>query len=363
MPHYTAIPTVDQFRKDSSITLAIRSSDPILVRIDDLLINYRTAPEEAIRKLALFDLFLTANFWIDQFTKKRAAFRKERYPAVMALFESVVRELGRMLSESTPHGVANRMREMFGAALGPHGLLVDADPRMNYRPFSKDELVQGRIWFRNGLAMRVQWNDSGLAIRTTHVNSADYFQEVRRQGAGNQLDGYGGFIMTMNREIFMLQHKIARDGGASTFHSSYTDGSPVAMAGTMRIVQGKILAVRTDSGHYQPGVHNLAGLLMALRMYQVDLAGILLQDYAGNAIDTADFFLSLNTDWDRFSQSIKKAKEIRETVYINRTGVLLQKRREEEEAAVDRNRRIANWERRLNLCPTPALQPLYQNQQ
>src|SRR5262249_56532973 len=115
------------------------------------------------------------------------------------------------------------------------------------------------------------------------------------------------FIMTLDREIFMTKHEFHPPTPGNNFHSSYNGGKPVTMAGTILIENGVIKGVRTDSGHYKPGLHNLTTFLWALTMYQVNLSRISLYDYAGNFIATADAYLGgFGRSWQQFADGRQK---------------------------------------------------------
>src|SRR5579871_4311049 len=77
--------------------------------------------------------------------------------------------------------------------------------------------------------------------------------------------------------------------GGNFFHSSYNGGNRVTMAGTIGIMKGQIIGIRSDSGHYKPGLHNMNAFLWALRMYQVDLRRIALFDHAGDRVGGASY--------------------------------------------------------------------------
>ncbi len=74
----------------------------------------------------------------------------------------------------------------------------------------------------------------------------------------------------------------------------------VVMAGTILIRSGSILGIRTDSGHYKPGVHNLNTFLWALLMFGVELSPIAIRDHKGEYVTSADKFLADHNKWSRY---------------------------------------------------------------
>src|SRR5262249_51190192 len=148
----------------------------------------------------------------------------------------------------------------------------------------KKQIYKYRVWFKHGIAYQIPWWIEGYAGGKVPTDSAHGYVEIKRTNPQNpngpktgQTAGYSGFIMTSDREIFMTEQNLYKH----RFHSSYNGGKPVTMAGTIKIENGVITAVRPDSGHYKPGLHNLTTFLWALTMYQVNLSKISLYDFQG----------------------------------------------------------------------------------
>jgi len=116
----------------------------------------------------------------------------------------------------------------------------------------------------------------------------------------------------MDRQIYMTKHDFnATRTTNNYFHSSYNGGQRVAMAGSMNVCNGLITGVRTDSGHYQPGLHNLNAFLWALKMYHVDLRKISLLDekadwVGGTVMYSAEDFVNSGKSWDLFTKGAKR---------------------------------------------------------
>jgi hypothetical protein len=173
---------------------------------------------------------------------------------------------------------------------------------MGMVPFSKDDLIKGRLMFRSGLAYQLPWWDATDKLTPRLAESSRGYVPMVRDGATGSA-GFSGFVMTVNRDIFMLRHDFdSRRTKNNQFHSSYTGGALVAMAGTILIQKGRIYGVRTDSGHYWPGLHNMNSFLMALRMYGAQISKITLYDFKNTDLGKADVFLAKNTNWDLYSK-------------------------------------------------------------
>jgi hypothetical protein len=184
-----------------------------------------------------------------------------------------------------------------------HGILTD-DIRDHAQYFSRQVRGQFRLRFKGGLAYQYQWWEADFG--TTPVlaeSSRSYAPEIARQGAGAGSQDYGGFVMTLEREVFMARHRVV---GAYThagvFHSSYTGGDRVMMAGTMLIRGGVIRGVRSDSGHYHPTEQNMAAFLQGLAMFGVNLGLIDLFGHAADSLGTGLEFLRSHMTWDQFTK-------------------------------------------------------------
>ncbi len=303
---YRTVPTQRQFQKDSSITFAIRNDDLILKRIDWLLGEYEQVlraegPDLAsARRVTLCDLFLTGNYWIKSYHRKNPAMKAERYPAVLAAFEAAVNELAHLLGCSQPR-VGRTVEEIYGRDMSTGGISTD-DLQGQACKLDALRREEFRLWFRGGLAYQRRWWETTIGTTPVLAESSRAYNDdiIRPNGAGGSV-GYGGFVMTREREVYMARHRVVGPfSHAGVFHSWYTDGGRVMMAGTMLIRAGAILGVRSDSGHYKPMEQNMAAFLQGLAMFGVDLERIDLLDYKGNPLGKAPAFLKSHLSWDAF---------------------------------------------------------------
>lgn len=300
---YKEIPTVKRFMSDSSVTFAVRGEDKILIHLDWLLERYHLyerKQDESLPQIILCEIFLTANYWIKSLKEKNPRMKEGRYPAVLALFGAAVAELGRLF-RCSDREVARQIEEMFGRDLTPEG--AKTDRKMHARMFGVDELALYRIRFRGGKAFHYGLEPTGPK-RLAPLDTAPFFTEVARKGADGKMnktnEGWGPFVMTLEREFYMAKHWLGTPGHSNVFHSAYTKGRPVSAAGTMLVEGGVIKGIRPDSGHYKPLEHNLVVALLALQMHGVPMRQLELQDYAGEPFGTAHEFVQSRLTWQQY---------------------------------------------------------------
>lgn len=85
-------------------------------------------------------------------------------------------------------------------------------------------------------------------------------------------DGSGKamFVMDANGELYASTYQAA----GVFHHSSLAGGQPVAAAGELTVVNGKLVAISNRSGHYLPGESFTEQALASLRAKQIDLRGV-----------------------------------------------------------------------------------------
>lgn len=301
--------------------------DPVLWHIEHSLEWFddfakSSTDENCLTKLC--DLFLTCNFWIKEYNRLNPRQANARYHAVLALFVAVVAKLRVMLNCKNDSEVARKMELIFGRAMHEHGVQVDdEDKRAKY--FSDAEREIYRIFFKAGRAYQFQWWGS-KSYSEVICDSVHAYTLVRRRGSETGA-GFGGFVMTVERTLYMAPHSVGQNfQNNGIFHSSYTSGSSVMMAGTMLIQQGKILAIRPDSGHYQPTETNFRNFLQSLCMFGVDLTQVRVLDFTGGDIGKAFEFLRNGWSWREITLQAKNEAEHRIGVDAYRSLNLLGKK-------------------------------------
>src|SRR6266700_6966316 len=88
MPKYSAIPSLSQWRSDSSVAFATRKTDKILDYIDALLGQYKHRALGWEDIVVLSDLFFTLDYWLKIY-KTNLQMEKSRAPSIQALYECV----------------------------------------------------------------------------------------------------------------------------------------------------------------------------------------------------------------------------------------------------------------------------------
>ncbi|ACK50747.1 hypothetical protein Msil_1802 [Methylocella silvestris BL2] len=305
---YADIPSLTLWMRDSSVAFATRKQDIILTRVDRLLEDYHRAELDPGRQsLILCDLFLTIDCWVKSLHARNANCEKGRYNAMMNLFGAVVKQLKLAFVVHSDVELSNALKEFLGLGMSAGGHVTDQSSPL--KPFSDDERARARLWFKDGLAYQVPWWENSRSLKKQLASSYHGYIEMKRGEMGGQSPSYCGFVMTLDREIYMRK----QDRDAHQFHSSYNGGARVIMAGTMLVRSGRILGIRTDSGHYKPGVHNLNTFLWALLMFGVELSPISILDHKGDYVTSADKFLADNNKWSRYldgrENEIKKLGE------------------------------------------------------
>jgi hypothetical protein len=303
---YSHVPSAAQFQKDSSVMLAVRSHDAIISHIDWLLGRYRAHEwkTDAKAKVILCDLFVTTNFWLKRYYEKHPAMKRERHPAVSALFERVTIEL-RMVFGCTRAEVGQRITEIFGRDLTPEGEQTDRAKGAHF--YDCQALKTLRLRFRSGRVYHYEQNHRRGPMRLVPVNSAEFYEAVRAVGMVRRPD-WAPFIMTLEREFYMSRHTLNVPGAPNIFHSAYTGGGTVCAAGTMLIRSGQILGIRPDSGHYKPLENNIAVAITALGMHSVPLSAIEVVPWddappQGGGNPTALQFAQSRLNWAEFCKA------------------------------------------------------------
>jgi hypothetical protein len=170
--------------------------------------------------------------------------------------------------------------ELVGIGMKPKGAETDAEHNM--QPFSDNQLVEYRVWFKRGKTYQIDWWSKYPSLRLKPANSS-YSYNRADQGAFGITKYYGPFVMTMDLEMYMTKHSKA----LGVFHSCYVNQRPVLMAGAMLIEDGNIRGIRCDSGHYQPTSHEFRKFLDHLRALGVRLSDIEMFDFDGTSLGNA----------------------------------------------------------------------------
>jgi hypothetical protein len=299
MKTYTTVPTLAQWRSDSSVALATRSSDVILSRIDALVSAFNERPREF--QVIVCDLYFTIDYWL-KYYKTNSKMEKGREPAMMVLFKVVVDYLCGMLNCNL-WSLRHELDLVFGRELSTLGIKMDVQLK-RARYLERAELEKYKIWFRGGLAY--QWPvQAGQGTRQL-VNSASVYNPQAGQIDTDALPAvnYGSFVMSMDRDFYMARHAPGSDDNKfdGFYHSSYTGGKTVMAAGSMLIESGRIKRLRPDSGHYMPIDTNTLAVVQALIMVGAPIHNLIVEDHLGENAQKAADFLQARADWGKLKQ-------------------------------------------------------------
>lgn len=291
---YNKIPTLSQWMRDSSVALAIRKKDIVLDRIDTLLSLYHDRPSATASVIAC-DLFFTLDYWLRSY-KTNKMMETGRLAAIQALYSAVAFTLCRLL-HCTINSLPRELELMFGREMSDLGIITDQnESRAQY--LERKEIQKYRLRFRGGLVYRYTWMDNPSGpMRLVPVNTSDYYNVGKEKK--NTIAGWGSFVMTMGREMYMAKHALGSYGGNNgIFHSSYLAGEAVSCAGSMLVENGKIRKIRSDSGHYKPTDTNMLALLQAFQMLAIPLKDMKVVSFDGKTEVNAPDFFRASAKWD-----------------------------------------------------------------
>lgn len=318
MAGYTSIPTLDRWRSDSSVVLAVRKADPILHRIDGLIAAYHEASASCANGIVC-DLYFSIDYWLRS-VKTNRNMAKGREPAMAALYRCVVN----LLCGAFGCQVSTLPREldlMFGRELSELGFRFDVEYK-KARYLERKALEAYRIWFRAGKAY--QFTTPPLKagrqlLHSANLHNPDAF--VRAEGQAENA-GYGAFILTLDRRFYMARHMPGEANKFNGFyHSSYVAGQTVMAAGSMLIEHGRVRRMRSDSGHYKPTDTNMLAALQALRMLGVAIQDVWVEDFKGLHPVLAPEFLKASGNWSKLSQNRDDNLKLRKELYRDKERV------------------------------------------
>lgn len=127
------------------------------------------------------------------------------------------------------------------------------DVQLKARYFTQEERMKHRVHIHNGL----------------FYNHGELFSTKKSQ-AHNKKE-FAGFTFNIHGEISVFPHLNMQDRIA---HSSMNAGEPLICAGELQIQTGKLIAITTHSGHYQPSLHSMYTFLEYLESRGVDTSRV-----------------------------------------------------------------------------------------
>jgi len=120
------------------------------------------------------------------------------------------------------------------------------------RYFDEKQRQRYEIFLKNGLLV----DRNGKPINTIGTSTA----------AKSAEEGMATYVMDENGRIYYTRFPIL----TQFHHSSFLAGGPVAAAGEIKIIKGKLVKINNASGHYKPGADLLSQVIteLSLRGYQ-----------------------------------------------------------------------------------------------
>ena len=211
---YNNVPTLEQWKRDSSVTLASRASDTVLVRIDELVTAVNRTRDAGARNYLVSDLFFTLDYWLKEYKTGRGM-EKGREPAVMALYKYAVEDLGKTFghvfnggNKITPNNLPTVLELFYGRTLGAHGAKLDL--RLDCAIYlNRAEVAKYRVTFRDGRAYQSPWWEPKERTSVVLANS----KNAENPGVFGRAD-WGGFAMSMSRDLYMAKRHCTKGAGA-----------------------------------------------------------------------------------------------------------------------------------------------------
>lgn len=295
------IPPLAVWKSSSSVTLANRASDKVLTRIDEYV---GKADVKGDRRVTLAWLYYMTDHWLmlaGVGTSVKGNLQSKdinsgRLAAMYALFMVTVDTLCADLTKGmfggaygvTPNTLPEFLEQMFGRDILAKKLHQDIW-QGDGKYIEASELLKYRLQFKGGLVYMTNWFEPNAAPKLVLANSS-HAAPLGKNFYPETEEHYGGFVMGMSRELYMNQHVTGRAGQHSSFfHSSYFGGKGVLCAGTIKIVNGRIVGISNGSGHYAPRVSELLSLIQVLEMHGVPMNQVTVWVYPSRGVTVEQF--------------------------------------------------------------------------
>lgn len=242
---YAQIPGHKAWLQDSSVLLKGRGGDRVLGQID-LIVDAMERSGESVRKMLLVDLFWALDRWLKVY-RSSSKMDPRREPAIYRLYVLTATLLCRMM-QCRVDALAAKLEYVFGR------VQVDRNWQHWRQYASLAERRMYRVHFSVGLAYQFEWWVENFPVKNRALAS-----------------GSGGFVMLGNREFLLMPE--GRE------ELAYEEDAPVVCRGRMVVRNGRVEQVRGVDG----AAWNGEELRQALRMYQVDLRRVRIDDAVGVA--------------------------------------------------------------------------------
>lgn len=302
---YTQLPTFGQWKSHSKVpSIRVwRKHDIILKSIDSVVVALNKTRDNGMRNYLMVELYFITNYWLRNFRTQRSGnMHPDRENAIRSLCRYTIKKMAAGFGCGI-QAVPTMLERFYGRTMGTHGRTTDASEPYHY--IKRADIEQYRLFFDKGKAYCFDWENKRFGedfvlklANTEHI----YFRDTDMKSL--QL-GWARFAMSMSRDIYLAPHipfgaaKRYREMGAPApvCHSSYLAGKPVLCAGSLEIKDGRIIGVKSDSGHYQPTYQQLMSLIQHFATVGVDVAKVDVCDFLGWPLGTGQDFLRNNEQW------------------------------------------------------------------
>ncbi len=253
MRTFQDMPTYAQWKKDSGVLFAARTSDPVLRQIDGLIKSYWLLPDSRVE--ICYQLYRVSKYWMKHLGGKVKGVRG-RLDAIAELNAFIKREFMRIYNVDQ-EDLEQLLTLVYGKPV--HVAYEDNEVYNENRSTQyireETERRQYKLIFRKGLAYK----------RTTEGKLFKY--DTKEETGKDGEPGEAIFVMDRDGRIFTGSY--AR---SQFHHSSFLAGGWSLAAGVMKITRGQVVSVCPDSGHYQPGLQQMLNVVERLKTYNVNLA-------------------------------------------------------------------------------------------
>ncbi|MEX2571964.1 MAG: hypothetical protein WD737_11755 [Gemmatimonadota bacterium] len=275
------IPNRAQFQKSTNLKRVFtnkRASDTILKGIDALIDTFHLQPAGPAQAILLGKLYYATEAWLKKAERGEPGVHRGRKSGVYDLYVQVVQELSAVTGVPI-NLLPNWLAETFGKSLVEHG--AELDIRENLADYlSEVEVRKFRLRFKGGVAYQQQWwTNKTKWVPASSANVVEGTVDLaRKQGnAGAEVlsNGFSGYVLSQGGDFYSGPHFAPRNQGqkANTgrYHSSYFGGEAILSAGEIKIENGRIIEINTNSGHYQPGPKHVRMAVETLALHGVKL--------------------------------------------------------------------------------------------
>jgi len=321
---YPSLPSESKFKKDSSVLLADRNKDKVLIKIDALLAQYpgitgKTVTEIKIKQQKLLaKLWFTVDYWLKIVDGGRrylesANMNASRRPVVYELYKCITETL--VARTGVPvNQLPSWLMITFGRGMDEHGVEVDGNDRAKY--LTGDQLRHYRLHFKGGFAFQEKWWENSHELVLAESKHS-LMQALADKAAHDE--GLSGYAVSMGRD-FYLSHHFVQTTGQNFYHSSYLGGQSVLCAGTMKIVNGEVLLITNSSGHYRPTDGHLAMAVEALGTVGVSLDKLKVRGFPSAECTGTEFLTKVDFDLSEM-QAREFSRELRRLLIYSDRGI------------------------------------------